>query len=205
MPCRFAHHDGNSIKWLELGEQRGFRIVARDPRWKGPSLGLEGQFGAYCETCPNDGQIANATLRLAVSDSSQATRQDLEAAVSPNAVALFLASPPYRIPGATYHANADAVPVSIGDLTGLARRIGIEAPGGSGEVIALQVGKGCVSVFALLTARSAAEIATDGLDVFARAVGMEWFKPDPDPFYSDKFFKSFGLGDNFRPENWGLR
>jgi hypothetical protein len=203
MSCRFYHHGGDSIEWVEQDEPRGMRIVPHDPKWTNPSQAMEGGVGAGCKTCPG-GQIANANFRLAVGDFPQARTQDLEAALSPDAVALIFASPPYGLPGATFRAKADAVPVSIGDLTGLARRIGIERPGGwAGEVIAMWVGKGCVSVFALLTANSAVEIATDGLDVFARAIGAEWYKPAPN--WSNTPLKSFGLGDGFRPEEWGLR
>jgi hypothetical protein len=177
MACRFRHHGGNSIEWVEKDEPRGIRIVARDPKWSA----LQGTRDTHCATCPDD-QIANATLHLAVGDFSRATAADLESALSPGAVPLVWAPLPFWAPGATFHAKANAVPVAIGDLAGLARRIGIDAPGGrSSEVIPLWVGKGCVSLFGLLSTRTGAEIAIDALDVFVRAIDTEWYRSAPDP------------------------
>jgi len=204
MDCRRYDDRANSVEWVEKGEPRGMRILARDRRWIDPAFRIEGQHYALCDTCPR-GQIAVASnFRFAIGDFSQTRREDLEAAVSPDAVAQIFAAPPYGITGVTYRAKGDAVPVSLGELTGLARRIGIEEPGGwSGEVIALWVSKGCVSVSALLTATSATEIAADGLDMFVRAFGAEWYKPMPNSFNTP--LKFFGLGDGFRPEYWGLK
>jgi hypothetical protein len=188
---------------VEQDEPRGIRIVARDPKWSNPVrvVATNRDASAHCDTCPN-GQIANASFWLEVGGFSQAMPRDLEAALA-DAVAVIFASSPYRLPGATVRAKADAVPISLGDLTGLARRIDIEdSDGWSGEMIALWVGKGCVSVSGLLFARSVAEVAADGLDVFAGSIGVEWYRPAPDPHVLNPSSlgqdEGFPLGDAFR-------
>jgi hypothetical protein len=206
MACRSYLSGGNFIEWVERGKQRGLRIVAHNPKWTAPTLGLEGTRDARCETCPSE-QITDASFRLAVGDLSQSKRQDQESATSSEAVAAIMTSIPFYAAGATFSAKSDAMPASIGDLTGLARRIGIELAGRSAEVTALQVDKGCVSVFAVLSTRDGAPIAADGLAVFARGIGVEWYTPaqNPDvlrPFKPEKFL---GLGDGFRPKEWGLK
>jgi len=200
MACLSYQQGGNFIEWVEKDEPRGLRIVARDPKWSNPSL--KRPANAQCDTCPN-GQIANASFWLEVGGFSQARGWNLEATLA-DAVAVIFTSSIYRLPpGATVRAKTDAVPISLGDLTGLARRIVIEASDGwSGEMIALWVGKGCVSVSGLLFARSVAEIATDGLDVFAGSIGVEWYRPAPDPHLLDPpplgQDEGFPLGDAFR-------
>jgi len=61
MACRFYRSDNNSIEWVEQGEPRGMRIVARDPRWQIFGLSLEGTRHAGCPTCSR-GEIAGAVL-----------------------------------------------------------------------------------------------------------------------------------------------
>jgi len=218
LPCAMAEdvtcwgylNSRNTVEWVERGEQHGVRLVARDARWRLHGLGLEGTRGAVCETC-SSGQVTGAAIWLGARDFAPGTAQDLERALSLDAVAQRMAVAPMVMRG-VFQAKGDVVPASLGELTGRARRISIDLHAGKRvEVIALNVVRGCVSMFAILNARAGAEIAADGLEVFAQGIDVEWYTPVPDPLILRTkppkwpWPRHPGLGNDFRPQDWGLQ
>jgi hypothetical protein len=179
--CRWYMSGPQFTEWVEQGEQRGARIVARDPKWQLHDLGHAAN-GAGCQTCSNE-EIAGATLWLGVNESApSAIHDDLESAVAPDVVARMMARFPFQLSGADFQAKTAAVPASIGDLEGRLRLIGIESRDGhSHEVLALRVVKGCVSMVGILYAKDGATIALDQFSAFVQAIGIEWYKPASDP------------------------
>jgi len=199
--CRWYMGGKHFTEWVEQGEQRGARIVARDPKWELSGLGWHATSQAGCQTCSDD-QIAGATLWFGTGDFFVSQKGEFERALSPEAVARMMAPFPFQVSGADFRAKTAIVPASLGELEGRARVISIKSDDGrSHEVIALFVGKGCLSLFGILYIKGGAEVALDSLNAFVQAIGVESYKPIPDPRFLNPPpppEDTFPLGDAFR-------
>ena len=197
--CRSYKFGPHFTEWVERGEQRGARIVVRDPKWQLDALGWHATSTAYCQACFGE-EIAEAVLWLVARDPAD---RDIESALTTEAVARTMFGFPFQVSDAHFRAKTDTTTASIGELEGRARVIGIESRDGrSNEIIALFVGKGCVSLFGILYANGGAEIAIDRWGAFAQATGIEWYKPPPDAHILNPPPRppadEFPLGDAFR-------
>jgi hypothetical protein len=200
--CRsYPSAEPHAIEWVEHGEQRGARIVVRDPHWELGNSRPYATSKAVCETCSN-GQVAGAVLWFGAFDTSN---RDLEREVAPEWVANMMAPPPFQMFGAELHADTESVPVAIDGLEGRARAIGVKFFGDSPRhVIALSATKGrCLTLYGVLYAKEAAEIAIDRLASFVSVIRVESYTPTPDPRViahppARPPLEGFPLGDAFR-------
>src|SRR5258705_1904980 len=198
--CRWYMYGAYATEWLEQGEERGARIVARDFKWQvDDAFAFHSMSHAICHDCLDD-QISRAMLWMRVAEDAVSIG-DLDGKVSPQAVAAWMRVTPSAISGAEFVAQSDAVSASLGELEGRARVIGVKyGDGRSDELVALAVAKGCFSLFGVLYANDHAKIAIDRVDAFVRAIGVEWYRPPPDSMRSPRFIppEDLPLGDAFR-------
>lgn len=192
-------HDTNSIEWVERGagyELRGARIVARNPDWKvNDAYAAHGIGHAECSTCADD-RVRSAVLWLRFAPNNLSI-DALEQKIASEAIAELLRLPPFGLSDVKFRAESDSVQVSIGELAGRARLIGVTGRGASGELIALAVAKGCLGLVGVLSAKDA-KIGLDRLDAVVQAIGVEFYKPAPIPVAP---LTGLPLGDRFRPED----
>jgi len=191
-------HDTNSIEWVERGagyELRGARIVARNPDWTMNDVYAAYGIGhAECATCADD-RVRSAVLWLRFAPNTLSI-DALEQKIASEAIAELLGSPPFGLLDVKFRADSDSIPVSIGELAGRARLIGVTGRGASGELIVLAVAKGCFGLVGVLSARDA-KIGLDRLDAVVQAIGVEFYTPAP---VAVAPLTGLPLGDQFRPE-----
>ncbi len=180
--CRWYMNGAYATEWIDQGEEHGARIVARDPKWQvDDAFAFHSMSHATCRNCL-DGQIGNAALWLRAA-ADFVSIKDLEEAVSPQAVAARMRVSPFGISGAEFFAVSEAVSVSLVELTGRARVINVKyGDGRSDKFIALAVVKGCFSLFGILFAKDGAQVGIDGVEAFASAIGVEFYKPPSNPY-----------------------
>jgi hypothetical protein len=197
--CRWYQSGPHYTEWVEHGEQRGARIIARDPKWEiRDDLAFHAITRVVCQSC-SDNQINGALLWLGVAGDLISTR-GLDEWVTAESVAARLAPAPFGTP-AEFHAKTDTGAVFLSGLEGRVRAIGINyRDGRSEQMIALAVAKDCLSLFALVGARDGAEFGIDQLDQFVRAIEVERYEPDFNPhvLLPPPPPDEFPLGDAFR-------
>ena len=123
--CRWYMNGAYATEWIEEGEERGARIVARDLKWQvDDAFAFHSMSHAICHDCLAD-QISSAMLWMRAA-ADAVSIGDLDRAVSPQAVAAWMRVTPSAISGAEFVAQSDAVSASLGELEGRARVIGVK-------------------------------------------------------------------------------